>query len=84
MQYISIRFDRGVSRDKRRAVLENLVQWPEIEKASELNPNSTHPEISRMANVYVAEGTDPGKLVERLNDIAEIESASEPPKRRLV
>ena len=84
MQSISFIFNPGLSSERQRTVLKELEKWDEITKASQLRPESNHPDISRMANVYPADDADLTMLVRKLNELPEIESASVPPRRRLI
>jgi len=77
-------FRPEVSRDEQDALLERIGGWETINKASRLKPDAKKSVLQRMAYAYVENDADIEKIVERLTDQPEIESASAPTARGLV
>ncbi len=84
MRSVMFNFRPEVSRDEQDAALERISGWQAISKASRLKPDTQKPVLQRMAYAYVEDDADIEKIVERLNALTEIESASAPTLRHLI
>jgi len=84
MRSVMFNFHPAVSPDEQDALLERIGNWETINKATRLKPDAKKPILQRMAYAYVEDDADIEKIVERLNDLPEIESASAPTSRRLI
>ncbi len=83
MRPVMFRFKPGVPLDRQKAVLEDIGRWREVDRASRLKPNAKHPEVLRMCYAYVTDPTNVRTTLRRLEDLPEVESASEPAERLL-
>ena len=84
MRSVMFNFRPEVSHDEQDALLERIGGWETINKASRLKPDAKKSVLQRMAYAYVENDADIEKIVERLTDQPEIESASAPTARGLV
>lgn len=84
MRSISITFHEGVSPEKRKAVLKKINKWKVVKEAGQLMPESKNAGIQRMAYAYLEDVAEIEDVSKKLNEIPEIDSASEPPERQLV
>jgi hypothetical protein len=77
-------FKSGISLQQQKSVLQEIDEWKDVDKILYLLPNSDHPDIRRMVNTYVNDEADIDEVVQQLEQLPEIESASVPPQRGLV
>lgn len=84
MRSVMFNFRPDVPRDEQDAALARISDWSAINKASRLKPEAKNPLLQRMAYAYLEDDADIEKVVERLNDLPEIESASAPTSRHLI
>ena len=84
MRSVMFNFRADVSADRQDEVLERVNSWAAVRKASRLKPDAKNALVRCMAYAAVEEDADIEKLVERLSELPEVESASVPAERRLV
>lgn len=84
MRSVTFNFRTDVSEDERQETLERISSWSDVEKASPLKPEAKNPLLLRMAYAYLKDDADLDGVVERISNLPEIESASAPPRRRLI
>ncbi len=84
MRSVMFNFHPEVSITQQDEALERINAWSSVSVASRLKPDAKNPLLQRMAYARVKDDTDIEKIVERLKQMPEVESASVPASRRLV
>lgn len=84
MQVVHFTLSPDIPADRRRSVIAEISSWPEVLKASCLDPDSDDAEVARMCHAYVKEGSTADALLARLKSHPPIASASIPAERRLI
>lgn len=83
MQVVNFSIRENVSPQNRERMLAEISGWPEVWKAQLLDASSPDPNVRRLGYVYVNAGHSSDALLNRLQALPGIESASEPARRGL-
>lgn len=81
---VTFSFRQDVSRERQDQILDEISAWRQIEGASHLKPDAKLDLLLRLCYAYVRDDADAGEVMEKLAQIPEIETASQPPVRHLV
>ena len=84
MPSITFNFRAQVPPEERRKVLDEIAAWEQVLNASLLKPDATNPLLQKMAYATLKETADPDAVLKKLSKLAQIESASIPPRRKLI
>ena len=83
MRSVMFNFRPDVSRLQRTILLHQIEDWAPVASAALVDPEATHPEVQRMAFVYVNDAAAVDAVVNHLNELQEVEVAFTPAERWL-